>query len=88
MSCSTSSRRRSREALGIVKYFLGRIWVVSPWPRAIFPATSAAAVVPKSRYMPLRIYRKMLRYLAAKMKMTDAANEIAVARGFFQLSSR
>lgn len=44
ISCSTSSRRRSREALGIVKYVLGRNWEVRPRPRASFPRTSAEAV--------------------------------------------
>ena len=44
MNCSTSSKRRSREAFGMVKYFLGRNWDVKPRPNASFPATSALAV--------------------------------------------
>ena len=38
---------------------------------------------PSKTYKPLKIYRRILRYRTAKMKATEIAKEMAVARGFF-----
>lgn len=44
MNCSTSSRRRSRDSLGMVKYLRGRMRVARPSPRTALPRSSAPAV--------------------------------------------
>jgi hypothetical protein len=44
-NCSTSSRRRSREALGMVKYFFGlRLLEMMPFPSSDLLAISAVAL--------------------------------------------
>lgn len=44
MNCSTSSRRRSRDSLGMVKYLRGRMRVARPSPKTALPKISAPAV--------------------------------------------
>lgn len=57
MNCSTSSKRRSSEALGMVKYVRGLNCEVNPLPTVSCPASSAVAVTttPLAQHTPTRL---------------------------------